>query len=97
MVGADYWDKSDANYWRCPFTQADWLETKKRAMAYVSKYMAKVDGYSPYEGEKLQGRPTAIISGGEVAVTISFQAKHGWIAAESQVRPGRGKFIPRSG
>ena len=42
-IGGDYWDKSDPEFWRVPFVQADWITSKKRAMAYVSKYLAKVD------------------------------------------------------
>lgn len=42
-IGGDYWDKSDSDYWRVPFVQADWVVSKKAAMGYVSKYLAKVE------------------------------------------------------
>ena len=42
-IGGDYWDKSDSDYWRVPFVQADWVTSKRAAMGYVSKYLAKVD------------------------------------------------------
>ena len=28
-IGGDYWDKSDADYWRVPFVQANWVTSKK--------------------------------------------------------------------
>lgn len=43
IIDRKFWDYSDTTYVRIPFVQADWIKSKKRAMFYVSKYVAKVD------------------------------------------------------
>lgn len=41
VVGEQYWDKSDPFCWKVPMCDAQWLTSKKDAIGYAAKYMAK--------------------------------------------------------